>query len=225
MAQFLKEFNACIIKYGADNIAALLVEPIQSTYGDNYYPPEFFTEVRQLCDKHGICLIFDEIQTGFGATGAMWYFEHAGIQPDIVAFGKKAQTSGVMVKSNFGTTFKTPIRLEVTWDGNLCDMVRSKYILRAYEQYKILDNVRARGRQIVEGLSTIPSLLRVRGLGNLVAFDFDSEARCNDFFKKCVAKRFMCNKTRDISVRLRPNLNVSAEEVERAIAIIKDAAK
>lgn len=223
MEIFLEEFQSCLKKVGAENVAALLVEPIQATFGDSYYSLDFFKVIRRLCDEHGIALIFDEIQTGFATTGAMWYFEHIGIQPDIVAFGKKAQTSGVMVKSTFGATFSNPIRLEVTWDGNLCDMVRSKYILRAYNEYGILANVNARSQQMLQGLKAISQLHRVRGQGAFMAFDFGQGSQRDEFFKRCVQAKFMSNKTRDLTVRLRPNLNVSAAEVDAALTIIKKA--
>ncbi|MBI4308991.1 MAG: aminotransferase class III-fold pyridoxal phosphate-dependent enzyme, partial [Candidatus Omnitrophica bacterium] len=61
---FLEEIEEAVKTIGASHIAALLVEPVQATYGDSYYPMEFFQTVRRLCDRHGICLIFDEIQTG-----------------------------------------------------------------------------------------------------------------------------------------------------------------
>ncbi len=219
---FKKEFDGYINQHGVENVVALLVEPIQSTSGDNYFPMEFFKLIRGLCDQHNICLIFDEIQTGFGGTGKMWYFEHTPIIPDIVVFGKKTQSSGIMVAKKFDKLFKTPIRLEVTWDGNLQDMVRCKYILRAYEQYKIFDNIRERNKQLVAGLKEIDVLKNVRATGLLVAFDFDSPKVRGDIFDKIFEKRMLCNKTKDKSIRLRPNLNVSEEEVREALNIIKE---
>ena len=225
MEQFLREFDECINKYGAENIAALLIEPIQSTYGDNYFPMEFFKKIRILCNQHKICLVFDEIQTGFGVTGTMWYFQQIGIVPDIVAFGKKLQVSGVMVNERFNKIFERPVRLEVTWDGNLVDMIRGKYILRAYERYDTLDNVRKRSTELLKGLRGIEQLKNVRGCGLLICFDFDTSKECDSFFNVMMKKRFMCNKTRDMSIRLRPNLNVSSDEVNEALQKIASAFK
>lgn len=221
MERFEADFAAALKEFGATNIAALLVEPIQATYGDNFYPPGFFVRVRQLCDAHQIALIFDEIQTGFGPSGTLWYFEQTPVRPDIVVFGKKLQVSGVMATQEFGTTFKTPVRLEVTFDGNLTDMVRAKYILRAYQQYDLLDNARRRGHQLLEGLRKIPGILHPRGCGLLLAFDFSNGQVCGEFFDKAVGQRFLCNKTRGTTIRLRPNLNVSPQECEDALAIIR----
>ncbi|MBU0686390.1 MAG: aminotransferase class III-fold pyridoxal phosphate-dependent enzyme [Candidatus Margulisbacteria bacterium] len=223
LEQFVAELQMCIDKYGENNIAGLLVEPVQCTYGDNYFPQEFFKIIRSFCDKHNICLIFDEIQTGFGTTGKMWYFQHLGIEPDIVAFGKKVQVAGIMCKPNYSKIFKTPIRLEVTWDGNVMDMVRGKYVLRAYEKYNILKNVNERSRQLLEGLKDIDRIKNLRSIGLLFAFDFDTELERNRCFNRMLEKGFLCNKTRDKSIRLRPNLNVSSDEINKAIAIIKNS--
>ncbi len=221
---FVVDLEAALNKFGREHIAAILVEPIQATYGDNYYPSEFFKKLRQFCDENQVALIFDEIQTGVGTTGTMWYFEQTGIVPDIVAFGKKLQVAGVMVRPQFGKTFQIPVRLEVTWDGSLCDMVRGKYVLRAYQQYQLLANAAQRGAEILAGLRKIPGLLNPRGAGLFNAVDFPTKAARDAFFARAVDLKFMCNKTKDVTVRLRPNMNVSSKEVAEALNIIAKAA-
>ena len=151
----------------------------------------------------------------------MWYFEQTPVRPDIVAFGKKLQVSGVMATEKYAEIFKTPVRLEVTFNGNLTDMVRAKYVLRAYQRGHLLDNARQRGDQLLEGLRKIPGILHPRGTGLLLAFDFSDEQACRVFFDKAVRQRFLCNKTRGVTIRLRPNLNVSAQECDEALAIIR----
>lgn len=205
------------------NVVALLVEPIQSTSGDRYYPKSFFREIRNLCNDHGICLIFDEIQCGFGVTGKMWYHQHLDIEPDIVAFGKKSQVSGVMAKEEINKTFKTPTRLEVTWDGTLVDMVRCTYILKAYEKYNILRNTRERGDQILKELQKIDFVRNARGLGLLVCFDLETSEERDCLAENAFEHGLIFNKTVDRSIRLRPNLNVTSDEVLEAIEIIKQS--
>ena len=219
--RFVQEFDKCLQQQGADNVVALLVEPVQSTYGDHYFPKSFFSTVRDLCDRNDICLVFDEIQTGFGTTGRMWYFQHIGIVPDIVVFGKKTQTSGIMAKKKFDQLFKTPVRLEVTWDGQLADMIRCKHILNAYEQHDVLRNVGERSQQIREGLGGIVQLRNFRSVGHLMAFDFDTPERCDRFWRTMIEKRLLCNKTRDKTIRFRPNLNLSSGEAAQAIDVVK----
>ena len=81
----------------------MIVEPIQSTYGDNHLDYEFLRGIRELCTELNVPLIFDEIQTGFCATGKTWFFEHLDFYPDIVIFGKKAQVCGFMALEEFSS--------------------------------------------------------------------------------------------------------------------------
>ena len=83
------------VRQNPDDIACLIIEPIQGEGGDNHFRPEFMRKLRELADEHDFLLIFDEVQTGFGATGKWWGFEHYGVQPDIIAFGKKTQCCGI----------------------------------------------------------------------------------------------------------------------------------
>ena len=123
-----------------DSIAGVMVEPIQSTFGDNYLNHNFLREVRDICDEFKVPLIFDEIQTGFGTTGKVWFFEHLDIVPDIVVFGKKAQVCGIMAKEEFAGIFKTKI-LYTTWDSDLVDMVRSTYIIDTIKKDGLMEKI------------------------------------------------------------------------------------
>ncbi|MFH1727678.1 MAG: aminotransferase class III-fold pyridoxal phosphate-dependent enzyme [Pseudomonadota bacterium] len=221
LEQFEAEFNTIIDNYGKENVAALLVEPIQATYGDNYFPKAFFKLIRSLCDKFNICLIFDEIQTGFGSTGKLWYYQFLDIEPDIVAFGKKTQVSGIMVKENFSKIFQKPIRLEVTWDGDLIDMLRCQYILKAYKKYNILKNVNERSEELLSALKQIDALQNVRRQGLMFAFDFICSKEQEHFVSKAFENGLLFNRTRDKTIRFRPNLNVSSEEIQEAVNIIR----
>ena len=218
--RFQKELQDCLEKAGAENIVALVVEPVQATAGDYYFPDSFFSFIRTWCDRHQILLVFDEIQTGFGVTGKMWYHQYKNVFPDIVAFGKKAQVCGVMFKEHVCKTLQNPIRLEVTWDGDLIDMIRSTYVLEAFKQYRILENVEERGRQLLQGLKEIPGLLNVRGQGLLMAFDLESHSHQQSFCQKAFEKGLLFNCTREASVRLRPPLTVTESETERALDLI-----
>ena len=171
--------------------------------------------------EHNICLIFDEVQTGFGVTGTMWYYQHVGIIPDIVVFGKKSQVSGIMAVEEYNNTFRAPVRLEVTWDGDLTDMVRGKYVLRAYKQYNVLENVQKRSMELVSGLQDFEQLRNIRSCGLLIAFDFVTQRQRDIFFDNLVKNKMTCNKTRDKTIRLRPNLNITSSEVREALDRIK----
>tara|TARA_Y100000591_G_scaffold331993_1_gene367726 strand:- start:144 stop:1364 length:1221 start_codon:yes stop_codon:yes gene_type:complete len=206
------------------NIACVLMEPIQCTFGDHYFPISFFEGIRQICDEFDIPLIFDEIQVGFGGTGKLWYFEHLPIIPDIVVFGKKTLLSGMMVREKFAKIFDTPIRLEVTWDADLLDMLRCTYAIKAYQEYGILDNVNKMGDLLIKELETIPHIKNLRHCGLLVAFDFENQQIRDHYVNELYQRGFICNPTKDVTIRLRPNLAISEEDLRYGVSILKDAA-
>lgn len=111
------EIEAAIAKHG-DDIAALIIEPIQGEGGDNHFRPEFFQYLRKITEENEIILILDEVQTGVGTTGKFWAFEHSGMVPDIIAFGKKMQVCGIMASDKLNevdSVFKIPSRINSTW--------------------------------------------------------------------------------------------------------------
>ena len=215
----LKKVEDCI-KLNNSQISGILVEPIQCTFGDKYFSKTFFIGLRKIADKYDIPLIFDEIQIGFGGTGKVWYFEHLPIEPDIVVFGKKVQLAGIMVKEKFAKIFSTPIRLEVTWDSNIIDKLRGEYIVKAYKEYNILDNVNIMSTRLRKGLEKTKNLKNIRNSGLLFAFDFEDEDLRNKFTKQLFENKMLCNKSGNCTVRFRPNLAISKSEIDSAIEII-----
>ena len=206
------------------DVTCLLVEPIQCSAGDIHFDKEFFKALRKMCDEYDVPLVFDEIQVGFGGTGKLWYFEHLGIIPDIVIFGKKTQLSGIMAKEKYGEIFSAEksIRLEVTWDGDVADMVRCKYIMKAYQQDNILDNVNEQAKQLTRGLSEHEQILNLRNCGLIIGFDLPNAKKRDILVEDLYKNGLICNKTGEKSVRLRPNLNLSEQEASHALEIIKE---
>ncbi len=203
----------------ARDYVGVLVEPIQCTAGDYVVDPKFLSELRQLCTTYDTPLIFDEVQTGFGGTGTFWYFEQLGFVPDIVAFGKKAQTSGIMVQEKFGAIFKRPVRLEVTWDGDVIDMIRSRTILEAYARFNILANVKKQGEKFFSELKAMPRIKNVRHVGMLIAFDFDAKDERDAFVQNLHKNLAICSSTQEKTVRFRPHL--AMPDVDVALALEK----
>ena len=217
LTERILEQVAEIFRTDKENVTAVLVEPIQCTAGDQFFDLNFLSGLRQLCWKFDVPLIFDEVQTGFGGTGTMWYFEQCGFTPDIVAFGKKSQTSGIMVQERFGKIFERPVRLEVTWDGDVIDMIRCRYVLRAYSRYNILENVRSNGRYITERLKSMPKLRNLRHAGLLIAFDFEDSATRNEYVLQLRAQTTIVNSTQRATVRWRPHLAFTREDADVAL--------
>lgn len=212
--QALLELCSTNIKSGV--VAAVLVEPIQCTSGDIVFDFKLLLELRKLCTQYCIPLIFDEIQTGFGGTGSMWYFERIGIMPDIVVFGKKTQVSGIMVKKQFSKIFDEAGRLEVTWDGDVTDMIRCRAILQVYEKDRLIQNVEKHGRQLQDAFAHFG--LTCRRVGLLLAIDFANREERDHFVKTMWEKEAtIMIPTGERCVRLRPNLAITQTEINDVV--------
>jgi L-lysine 6-transaminase len=217
------------IKNNPDDIAVLIVEPIQCEGGDNFFRKEFFEQLRTITLENDIMLMFDEVQTGFGISGKFWTSDYY-VKPDIIAFGKKSQQCGIMVSERVDeiddNCFKVSGRINSTWGGNLVDMVRSTEIMKIMEEEKIVNNVVDRGKYLMNRLTEIqkefPQLVNnIRGLGLLCSFDLpDSDLR-NEFRKIAEKEKLLilgCGKS---SIRFRPMLNISDGELEEGLQIIE----
>jgi L-lysine 6-transaminase len=217
----LNEIINYIEQSDISNLVAVIIEPIQCTNGDIYLDVDKMRYIRQLCEENDICFILDEIQTGFGTTGKMWYYEHIDLEPDILVFGKKAQVCGIVVNDKYKEILENPYqKLDVTFDGELIDIVRATYILKAFEKYNILENVNKNSkllREVLEG----KVVLNYRSIGALIAFDFDTQLLRDEFVQKCFENNLLINKGGEKSVRLRPNLSLNSDELTNFLKILK----
>ena len=177
-----------------DDIAALIIEPIQGEGGDNHFRPEFFHALRRLADEHDFMFIVDEVQTGLGTTGRMWAIEQMGVKPDMIAFGKKAQVCGVMVNDRIDevaeNVFVVSSRINSTWGGNLVDMVRAQRYLEIIEEEELVQNARAMGQVLLDGLIALSEdsdlIANARGRGMMLAFDLP-DTRCTRHLPRVAA--------------------------------------
>src|SRR6266404_3673116 len=183
-----QQVREVIARKGPD-IAAIIIEPIQGEGGDNHFRGEFLQTLRRICDQSDILLIFDEVQCGMGITGKNWCCEHFGVQPDLLAFGKKSQVCGVMagprldeVKDN---CFRLPSRINSTWGGNFADFVRATHYLRIIEQEALVQNAKCQGNHLLSELESLavhyPIVSAVRGRGLLLAFDLPTPTMRENF--------------------------------------------
>ena len=217
-----------------NKIACIIIEPIQGEGGDNYFRKEFFQKLRAICDREEILLIFDEVQTGMGMTGKMWAFQHYDVVPDVISFGKKTQVCGILANKEKldqipNNVFKESSRINSTFGGNYIDMLRFKLILEVIEQEKLVENAAEKGKYILSKLNEIAKETKkihsVRGLGLFIAFDFNSDLDRSAFIKTCFENHLIILPCGENSVRMRPHLNISEEDTNKAIEIIKLALK
>ena len=215
-----------------DDVAAFIMEPIQGEGGDNHFRPEFFRAVRQLCDENDMLLIFDEVQSGVGITGKMWAFQHYGVEPDLLCFGKKTQVCGFVSNDRIfdidDNVFAVPSRINSTWGGNLTDMVRSQRYFEVIDEENLVDNAARVGAYFVGELrrfaEEFPQLVsNVRGRGLMAAFDLPSGEIRDAALKAFMANDVMVLASGHRSARFRPPLNLSIEEAAEGIRRMEKA--
>jgi L-lysine 6-transaminase len=213
------------------DIAAFIAEPIQGEGGDNHMRAEFLQAVQELVHEHDALFILDEVQTGAGATGTPWAYQQLGLSPDIVAFSKKVQLGGIMAGGRLDevpdNVFAVSGRLNSTWGGGLTDMVRSRRILEIVEREGLIEAAGPKGEALLAALHGVeaahyPGLLsNIRGRGLLAAFDLpDAETRDHVLRRLRDNEHVLTLGSGERSVRFRPALSVTVEELELAVAAV-----
>ncbi len=165
----------------ASRVAAIIIEPVQGEGGFNVAPFQFMRALRSLCDRHGILLIADEIQTGFGRTGKMFAVEHSGVVPDLIAIAK-AIGGGFPISAVIGRAdvmdAPAPGGLGSTFAGNAVSCAAGLAVLDVMEEEGILARAQKLGEQVAERLRAMQADPRfacigdVRGLGAMLAMEF-----------------------------------------------------
>src|SRR5204862_6697246 len=152
------------------DVACFLAEPIQAEGGDNHMRPEFLQAMQRLCRDNDALFVLDEVQTGVGLTGTPWAYQQLGLEPDVVAFGKKVQLGGIMAGRRVDevpdNVFTVSSRINSTWGGGLADMVRSRRLLEGIERDRLFDQVRSTGGWLLEELQEEGG--RIAGVGSNV---------------------------------------------------------
>ena len=219
-----------------DEIAGLIIEPIQGEGGDNHFRESFFRQLRELANEHEFLLIYDEVQSGGGITGKMWAHQHYGddCQPDIISFGKKTQVCGIFASNRLneveGHVFEESSRLNSTWGGNLVDMVRFTIYLEIIERENLLDQVKKNGAYLKLGLESLQknypeTVFNVRNRGLFGAFDLKSGEERDKSIKLIEKEGAIMLGCGTKSIRFRPHLNVSRTEIDQGIDMINQALK
>jgi len=219
-----------------DEIAGLIIEPIQGEGGDNHFRESFFRQLRELANEHEFLLIYDEVQSGGGITGKMWAHQHYGddCQPDIISFGKKTQVCGIFASNRLneveGHVFEESSRLNSTWGGNLVDMVRFTIYLEIIERENLLDQVKENGAYLKLGLESLQknypeTVFNVRNRGLFGAFDLKSGEERDKSIELIAKEGAIMLGCGTKSIRFRPHLNVSRAEIDQGMDMINQALK
>lgn len=217
-----------------DDIAAIIIEPIQAEGGDNHFRPGFLQALERIADESECFFIVDEVQTGIGLTGKMWAHEHFGLTPDALAFGKKMQICGCLVGPKVDeepeNVFKVSSRINSTWGGGLTDMVRSARFLEIIQEDRLVDNARVVGDHLLRGLEGVQRDLggimsNARGRGLMIAFDLPTPERRKKAHETLIANGLLLLTCGPRSIRFRPPLNLAAGEADTALEIVRKSLK
>lgn len=212
------------------DIACAIVEPIQGEGGDNHFRPQFLQQLHALCHEFDALFIVDEVQTGAGLTGTTWAYQQLGVQPDIVAFGKKVQVCGIMaggrVDDVADNVFAVSSRLNSTWGGNLTDMVRARRILEVIDALDLVDAAAVLGAHLLARLRDLASrhavVTEIRGRGLMCAFTLPSSALRDRLLHDLrVTEHVLMLGCGGRSVRFRPALTVTAADLDRGVDAVE----
>ncbi|HET7829748.1 MAG TPA: aspartate aminotransferase family protein [Candidatus Limnocylindrales bacterium] len=225
-----------------EKVAGIIVEPVIGEGGYLVPPPDFLPRLRALTERHGILLIADEVQTGFGRTGELFAVSHWDVEPDILVMAKGIASglplSGIIAKRELMQRL-SPGTHGGTYGGNVVSCAAANATLDVIEDEGLVENARERGAQFLAGLRALQARHRsigdVRGLGLMVAMEFvkpdegDGRLPDTDLTKRVQAEcfaRHLLVLTAGTSVnviRIIPPLVTTADEVDQALGIIGEA--
>ena len=188
--------------------------------------------MQQLCMAADALFVLDEVQTGVGITGTAWAYQQLGLEPDIVAFGKKVQVGGIMagrrVDEVADNVFRVSSRINSTWGGGLVDMVRSRRNLEIIESGGLFDNAAKAGGYLLDSLRDIGDrhaglVSSVRGRGLMCAIDLPSQQLRDQLISRMRDRQVLVLGCGERTIRFRPALNVTEDELQVGVRAL-DAA-
>ncbi len=202
--------------------AAILVEPIQGEGGVHVAPEGFLEGLRELCDRHGALLIFDEVQTGAGRTGHLYAYQNTGVVPDVLTSAKGLgggfPVGALLAKEEYAAL--GPGNHGSTFGGNPLAMAAVKAVLGVVTDPTFLEEVRFKGAVLKNALEKLAERVpgaEVRGEGLLVGFDLGDPDLAREVFEHCLKEGVLVNLVGGTTIRLAPPLTVTRTEVRAAL--------
>jgi 4-aminobutyrate aminotransferase len=209
-------------------VAAIVVEPILGEGGYVLPPDGWFAYLRELCDRHGILLVADEVQSGMGRTGKMWAIEHFGVEPDIVLAGKGIASGmplGAMIAREDLMTWEVGAHGS-TYGGNPVACAAALASLRLIEG-GLMDNAREMGDLLMGGLRRMaerhPAIRDVRGLGLMIGIQFPDHDVMNAVEQAAFRKGLLVLGCGDDVIRMSPPLVIRRDQVDTALEVFEEA--
>ncbi len=209
----------------SDEVAAVMIEPIQGEGGINVATKEYLETIRRLCDENGALMILDEVQTGMGRTGKWFAYQHYDIEPDILtmakALGGGVAIGAMMAKEEAAAAF-VPGKHASTFGGNCIACAAGIAVVEAIEKDHLLDNANRMGEYAKQKLLQLkqkyPIIDSVRGIGLMIGVQLVGPG--GEIVDKCLARGLRINCTNDTVLRLMPAMIVTKEQIDEAINIL-----
>jgi 4-aminobutyrate aminotransferase len=209
-------------------VAAIIVEPILGEGGYVLPPDGWFPYLRELCDRHGILLVADEVQSGMGRTGKMWAIEHFGVEPDIVLAGKGIASGmplGAMIAREDLMTWEVGAHGS-TYGGNPVACAAALASLRLIEG-GLMDNAREMGTALMDGLRRMaerhPAIRDVRGLGLMIGIQFPDHDHMAAVEQAAFQRGLLVLGCGDDVIRMSPPLVIRRDQVDTALEVFEEA--
>ncbi|MHC4122245.1 MAG: acetylornithine/succinylornithine family transaminase [Planctomycetota bacterium] len=209
----------------SDEVAAVMIEPIQGEGGINVASEEYLLAIRELCDKNGALMILDEVQTGVGRTGKWFAYQHSDIEPDIItmakALGGGVAIGAMMAKEDIAAAL-VPGKHASTFGGNNLACAAGVAVIEAIEEEGLLENaveVGGYAREKLEQLKQKHSIIdHVRGVGLMIGIQLTKQG--SEIVNKCLEKGLRINCTSGDVLRVMPAMITTKSQVDQAIEIL-----
>ena len=210
-----------------EQTCAIMVEPVQGEGGVNVATPEFLAGLRDLCDRNGLLLIFDEVQTGCGRLGEWFGYQTTGVVPDIMTLAKAlggGLAIGAMMAQKKTAAFLAPGTHASTFGGNPIACAAAIAAIETIEQENLLPHVRDLGERTLTHLKNLKTrfdiVTDVRGRGVMIGMELACPGA--GIVKRCMDKGVLLNCTHDTVIRMLPAMTISWDLMQKGLAILEE---
>ncbi|QPV62544.1 aminotransferase class III-fold pyridoxal phosphate-dependent enzyme [Halosimplex litoreum] len=207
-----------------DDVAYLIVEPIQGEGGYRFPSDAFAEEIAEVCEQHDLTLVADEIQSGVGRTGEFWASDHYPFDPDVIASAKGLRVGATISREEVFP--EQTSRLSSTWGaGDIVSALQGALTLDVIDDYDLMDNAVVRGRQFLESMrdADLAPVVDVRGKGLMLAVEFDSKERRDDVQAAAMQRGLLTLACGHKTLRVLPPLDVTEREIGLGVDLLTDA--
>ena len=216
------------LRINGDKICAFFVELIQGEGGIYPLDREYVLQAHQLCQKHEVLFVIDEVQTGIGRTGKLFCYEHYGIEPDLMTLAKALGSGfpiGALIANKTCCGYLQRGQHGTTLGGNPLACAVATKTLQVIERDKLLPKVKELSTQLLEGLHNLqqkfPIIREIRGLGFHIGMELEPSA--SDFVTLCRTKGLLTNATSNNTVRIMPPLILNKQQLDEGLHIMEEA--